>query len=57
MWTLSPGVPIGCKSPPKRGPYSMQIHTRTLSGLPNDGTNLMDAARRVEGRPGAGPRL
>src|SRR5437764_10591112 len=26
MWTLSPGVPIGCKSPPKRGPYSMQIH-------------------------------
>src|SRR5437899_4456989 len=27
MWTLSPGVPIGCKSPQKRGPYSMLIHT------------------------------
>jgi hypothetical protein len=26
MWTLSLGVPIGCKSPQKRGPYSTQIH-------------------------------
>ncbi len=26
MWTLSPGVPIGCRSPRKRGPYSMPIH-------------------------------
>ena len=23
MWTLIPGVPIGCRSPRKRGPYSM----------------------------------
>jgi hypothetical protein len=29
VWTLSPGVPIGCKSPPKRGPYSVQLHTET----------------------------
>src|SRR2546429_6618174 len=28
LWTLSPGVPIGCNSPQKRGPYSMQIHRR-----------------------------
>ena len=29
MWTLIPGVPIGCRSPRKRGPYSMpnDIHT------------------------------
>ena len=26
MWTLIPGVPIGCRSPRKRGPYSMPIH-------------------------------
>ena len=24
--TLIPGVPIGCRSPRKRGPYSMPIH-------------------------------
>src|SRR5271165_6052897 len=23
VWTLIPGVPIGCRSPRKRGPYSM----------------------------------
>ena len=23
MWTLIPGVPIGCRLPRKRGPYSM----------------------------------
>jgi putative DNA primase/helicase len=27
VWTLIPGVPIGCRSPRKRGPYSMPIHT------------------------------
>src|SRR5205823_14171292 len=26
VWTLSPGVPIGCRSPRKRGPYCMPIH-------------------------------
>jgi hypothetical protein len=26
VWTLIPGVPIGCRSPRKRGPYSMPIH-------------------------------
>jgi transposase len=26
VWTLSLWIPIGCKSPPKRGPYSMQNH-------------------------------
>jgi hypothetical protein len=26
MWTLIPGVPIRCRSPRKRGPYSMPIH-------------------------------
>ena len=28
MWTLSAGVPIGCRSPRKRGPYSMPKHTQ-----------------------------
>ena len=28
MWTLIPGVPIGCRSPRKRGPYSMPNDTR-----------------------------
>jgi hypothetical protein len=27
VWTLSPGVPIGCRSPRKRGPYSMPKHS------------------------------
>jgi hypothetical protein len=27
VWTLIPGVPIGCRSPRKRGPYSMPIHS------------------------------
>src|SRR5215211_1223428 len=31
VWNLSPGVPIGCRSPRKRGPYSMPIH-RQLFG-------------------------
>ena len=31
MWTLSPGVPIGCRSPRKRGPYSTPVH-RPVSG-------------------------
>ena len=31
MWTLSPGVPIGCRSPRKRGPYSMPKHRHTAS--------------------------
>ena len=26
MWTLSLGVPIGCRSPRKRGPYSTPVH-------------------------------
>ncbi len=34
LWTLSPGVPIGCKSPQKRGPYSMLIHTRVTGFRP-----------------------
>src|ERR1700688_1763952 len=29
VWTLIPGVPFGCRSPRKRGPYSTPIHTRT----------------------------
>ena len=27
MWTLCPGVPIGCRSPRKGGPFCMPIHT------------------------------
>jgi hypothetical protein len=27
LWTRRPGGPIGCRSPRKRGPYSMPIHT------------------------------
>src|ERR1019366_6549862 len=26
LWTVCPGVPIGCRSPRKRGPYSMPNH-------------------------------
>ena len=37
MWTLIPGVPIGCRSPRKRGPYSMPIHNEgSESGSDND---------------------
>ena len=28
MWTLTLGVPIGCRSPRKRGPYSMPNDTK-----------------------------
>ena len=31
MWTLSPGVPIGCRSPRKRGPYSTPKHSKVGS--------------------------
>ena len=34
MWTLIPGVPIGCRSPRKRGPYSMPSHTEELQKAP-----------------------
>src|ERR1700676_715602 len=27
VWTLVPGVPIGCRLPRKRGPYSTPIHS------------------------------
>jgi hypothetical protein len=27
VWTLYPGVPIGCRSPRKGGPFCMPIHT------------------------------
>ena len=30
--TLSPGVPIGCRSPRKRGPYSTPKHTWAVAG-------------------------
>src|SRR6267143_3223137 len=29
VWTLIPGVPFGCRSPRKRGPYSTPIHSRS----------------------------
>ena len=32
MWTLSPGVPIGCRSPRKRGPYSTPKHNLKVIG-------------------------
>ena len=32
MWTLSLGVPIGCRSPRKRGPYSTPVHMPPASG-------------------------
>ena len=32
MWTLIPGVPIGCRSPRKRGPYSMPNDTTPPRG-------------------------
>ena len=38
MWTLSPGVPIGCRSPRKRGPYSTPKHTL----VPTKSLKLLD---------------
>ena len=40
MWTLIPGVPIGCRSPRKRGPYSMPNDT-------SDRLRLGDGASKV----------
>ena len=40
MWTLIPGVPIGCRSPRKWGPYSMPIHRQ--------GADQFRAAKRRE---------
>src|SRR6202166_2027227 len=37
VWTLIPGVPFGCRSPRKRGPYSTPIHTS--GGLPLGSTS------------------
>ncbi len=34
----APGVPIGCRSPRKRGPYSMPIHTQVTAAILNDAT-------------------
>jgi hypothetical protein len=52
MWTLSPGVPIGCRSPRKRGPYSMPIHSPRMT----DSTNIIRVIipltiRKRNGRP------
>src|ERR1700680_4241473 len=33
VWTLIPGVPFGCRSPRKRGPYSTPIHILILEEL------------------------
>src|SRR5271157_4412374 len=42
VWTLIPGVPIGCRSPRKRGPYSM----------PNDTFKKVKANRGAAGVDG-----
>src|SRR5260370_19440136 len=44
VWTLIPGVPIGCRSPRKRGPYSM----------PNDRHGPAQLARRRGPAEGGG---
>ena len=33
MWTLIPGVPIGCRSPRKRGPYSMPSYSHGIRAV------------------------
>src|SRR6202022_2944705 len=33
VWTLIPGVPFGCRSPRKRGPYSTPIHSPLLCAI------------------------
>src|SRR5207245_2571808 len=38
-----PGVPIGCRSPRKRGPYSMPIHSRP-PGPPHRRTPALELA-------------
>jgi hypothetical protein len=48
VWTLSAGVPIECRSPRKRGPYSMPKHTRGI-GVAGD---VEPAQRRWEQKGG-----
>src|SRR5262245_39470558 len=43
LWTRYPGVPIGCRSPRKRGPFCMPIHTKrgeTINGYSYVGWNM-----------------
>ena len=44
------GVPIGCRSPPKRGPYSTPIHSLEIS-LPRAPRSRGRAASRLVARP------
>jgi hypothetical protein len=49
VWTLIPGVPIGCRSPRKRGPYSMPIHRPGHTRLgPRDHSGLDAGACTTE---------
>src|ERR1700737_3348127 len=34
VWTLIPGVPFGCRSPRKRGPYSTPVHNLGAAAWP-----------------------
>src|SRR5207248_7444919 len=45
-----PGVPIGCRSPPKRGPYSTPIHTRVPNHAPDPSGNRDPATPARAGR-------
>src|SRR5262249_50228101 len=45
LWTPSAGVPLGSRSPPTRGPYSMLIHTLPDSSEENGYRDLPDNNR------------
>src|SRR5271168_3484194 len=44
---LSSGVPIGCRSPRKRGPYSMPNHTRDVMETVRTAVELRDSTGKV----------
>src|SRR5271165_148754 len=55
VWTLIPGVPIGCRSPRKRGPYSMPNDKRELGlGSYETAWTWLHKLRRAMVRPGRG---
>jgi hypothetical protein len=50
VWTLSPGVPIGCRLPRKQGPYSTPKHT-SISCLDGWSSCCLDSWRLRKQRP------
>jgi hypothetical protein len=51
LWTLSPGVPIGCRLPRKRGPYSMPIHIPTRRNIDEGRFVAAGLLAQIKNRP------